>query len=140
MSNALTIIEVLGGKGEMGVSDLARKLKLAKSTCHRLLTTLEARDFVRQNPETGKYQLGIKTIIAAGRYLEQLDIAAVSKPILENLSQKTGETVHIAIREGNNAIFINKAESIHAFKMISFIGWQPPLLYGGGKSLVSIWR
>lgn len=89
VTNALRVLETLGDwQDPMGLSDLARRLNLGKSTCHRLLTTLESRDFVRQDQSTGKYRLGSKTICIAGRYLESMEVRNVTKPILEELVKK----------------------------------------------------
>lgn len=129
VSNALAVLEVLGECTEtgMGVSQVARKLGLGKSSCHRLLVTLESKGFVRQNPETGKYLLGAKTIILAGKYLDSLQVYEICRPVLQTLAEQTGETAHVAVLDGDKALFISKVDSKNPFRMISYIGWRAPL-------------
>jgi len=127
VSNALTILELLGAEKELGVADLARRLGLAKSTVHRLLTTLEAHGFAAQNPATGKYRLGLKAVAVAGRALDLLDFRPLVRPVLVKLRDETGETAHLVIREGGKALFIDKVESQSAIRMTSHVGWQAPL-------------
>jgi DNA-binding IclR family transcriptional regulator len=127
VSNALTILEVLGQHQEIGIADLSRQLGLAKSTVHRLITTLEAHDFAAQNPETGKYHLGLKTVVVAGQALDLMDIRPLIRPILVKLRDKTNETAHLVVRHGNKALFIDKASSSNSIRMDSHVGWQAPL-------------
>lgn len=129
VTNALRVLEALGDSWQepVGLSDLARELGLGKSTCHRLLTTLESRDFVRQEQSTGKYRLGSRTICIAGRYIESMEVRNASKPILEELVNKTGETAHIAVLDRDAALFIAKVDSDNPFRMMSYIGWRAPL-------------
>jgi DNA-binding IclR family transcriptional regulator len=127
VSNALTILELLGEQNEVGIADLARRLGLAKSTVHRLLTTLEAHGFAAQNPATGKYRLGLKAIAVAGRALDLIDFRPLVRPILLNLRDETGETAHLVIRYGDKALFIDKVESQSTIRMTSHLGWQAPL-------------
>jgi IclR family KDG regulon transcriptional repressor len=130
VTNALRVLEALGNshRGEaIGLSDLARQLGIGKSTCHRLLITLESRGFASQEQSTGKYKLGPKNIQIAGKYLEGTEISSLSKPILEKLVDKTGETAHIAVLDGKAALFVAKVDSDNPFRMMSHVGWRAPL-------------
>ncbi|MGI6129053.1 MAG: IclR family transcriptional regulator [bacterium] len=127
VSNALTLLEVLSQHQEIGIVDLSRQLGLAKSTVHRLITTLEAHGFAAQNPNTGKYHLGLKTVVIAGHTLDLMDIRPLIRPILVKLRDETNETAHLVVRHGNNALFIDKASSSNSIRMDSHVGWQAPL-------------
>src|SRR5690242_4161323 len=59
VGSALDVLECFATDGELGVSDIARRLGVAKSTAHRLLQTLTSRGFVEQRADTGLYRLGI---------------------------------------------------------------------------------
>lgn len=59
VGSALDVLECFALDGELGVSDISRRLGVAKSTAHRLLQTLASRGFVEQDAESGQYRLGI---------------------------------------------------------------------------------
>ena len=69
---ALSILELLGASQELGVTELARKLGMGKSSVHRLLNTLAHKGYIEKNPQTGRYRLTYQLFAvataAAGRY------------------------------------------------------------------------
>jgi DNA-binding IclR family transcriptional regulator len=138
VSHTLTILEILGQEKEVGVADLARRLNLAKSTVFRVLSTLEAHNFAAQNPETGKYHLGFKALTLARQAQDVPDIRQFVHPILSQLRDLTGETVHLVVRHDDKGLFIDKSESNSAIRMGSHIGWVAPLhCTGTGKALMA---
>ena len=78
--------------GEAGVTELARRLGLHKSTASRLLATLQKRGLVEQDDETGKYRLGLVIIRLAERAERTLDLRGIAMPELERLARLTHET------------------------------------------------
>ena len=78
---------------EAGVSELARRLGLHKSTASRLLATLERRGLVEQDEGSGKYRLGLVVIRLAERAERTLDLRTIALPELERLARVTRETV-----------------------------------------------
>src|SRR5947208_16648471 len=83
-------------QGEAGVTELARRLGLHKSTASRLLATLERRGLVEQDDESGKYRLGLVVIRLAERAERTLDLRALAMPELKRLARITGESVSLA--------------------------------------------
>ena len=79
-------------QGEAGVTELARRLGLHKSTASRLLATLQKRGLVEQDDETGKYRLGLVVIRLAERAERTLDLRGIATPELERLARLTHET------------------------------------------------
>jgi DNA-binding IclR family transcriptional regulator len=100
---------------------------LHTSTVHRLLATLAAQGYVRQNPDTGRYALGPKAIRLAEAYLGQLDLRRVARPFLERLTQETGETANLVIQDGRAALYLDKVESPRSLRIFSHIGRRAPL-------------
>ncbi|MFD1048163.1 helix-turn-helix domain-containing protein, partial [Kibdelosporangium lantanae] len=66
VDRALTVLRMLAKHGELGVTDIARKLNVHKSTAFRLVTTLETHDLVEQHADRGKYRLGVGVLQLAG--------------------------------------------------------------------------
>ena len=97
VSHALDVLEELAGSGgEVGVTELSKRLKLHKNNVFRLLATLELRGFVEQNKETEDYRLGANVLRLAQAYLTQSNLVQKATPILRNLVEATGETASIA--------------------------------------------
>ena len=86
--------------GEAGVTELARRLGLHKSTASRLLATLQKRGLVEQDDETGKYRLGLVVIRLAERAERTLDLRGIAMPELERLARLTHETTGLAWSTG----------------------------------------
>lgn len=107
---------------EYGVSELARKLQLAKSTVHRLLTTLAEEELVERNPRTGRYRLGLKMwelgTLAAGH----LTLHEAAAPYLDDLRNRTRETVHIAVLDGTEVVYVERRESPQTLRLFGRVG------------------
>ena len=98
VSHALDVIEELcKAAGEIGVTELSKRLKLHKNNVFRLLATLELRGYVEQNAQSENYRLGVKALQLGQAYLLQSDLVGRAFPILRTLSEKIGETVSLAI-------------------------------------------
>ena len=123
---------------EWGISALAKHLGLAKSTVHRLATTLIEARLLEQNPQTCKYRLGLAVFELGACVASQMDVSKVSVVHLEELMERTGETVHLAIVDENEVLYINKIESRQTIRMYSRVGRRGPVYCTGvGKVLLA---
>jgi DNA-binding IclR family transcriptional regulator len=123
---------------ELRVTDLAGRLQLHKSTVSRILATLQREGLVGQNPETGKYHLGLGLIALAGVALGRLDVRGVSQPHLNKLVAFTQETVNISVLEGNECVNIERARSPQPIRYEGWIGRRTPLhCTAAGKVLLA---
>lgn len=128
IGRALTLLEALGDcRAEIGIADLSKRVGLHVSTTHRILGTLIERGYARQNPETGRYALGAKALRLADSYLGQMDLRRAARPVLERLSQETGETTNLVILDGREALYLDKAEGHQTLRIFSRIGHRAPL-------------
>jgi len=139
VDRALSILELFSNeRPEIGVSDIARLLNLNKSTAFGLLSTLERRGYVEQNPDNGRYRLGLKTIELGQQKLSTFNIGQIAHPILKTLVDKVGETAHLAIYDHGEVIYIDKVECDNALSIASFIGKRNPAYCTGvGKCLLA---
>ena len=83
----------------VSLQKLAGETGLAKSTVHRLLASLVGLGYVAQNDENGHYRLTLKMFELSSGIVDSMDIMGVAKAHLERLSQRTGEAVHLVIRD-----------------------------------------
>lgn len=111
---------------EIGISDLARRLGVAKSTVHRLAVTLVADGMLEQNPDTGKYRLGIALFRLGSLVRQRMTMSNEARPLLRDLREKVNETVHLAVLDGSEIMYVFNLESTQAIRMRSDVGVRKP--------------
>ena len=107
---------------ELGVTELAERLGLHKSTVHRFMVNLDAAGLVERNPRTGRYRLGLRIFELGGLVMQQMNLWDEALPFLEGLVHDTGETGHLAVLDGGEAIYIERVEARRALRVPSAIG------------------
>lgn len=112
---------------ELGVTALSDRLGLHKSTVSRILATLQLEGLVSQNPDTGKYRLGLGLISLAGVALGRLNVRGVAQPYLIELVNITQETVNITVLDGDECVNIEREPSPQAIRYMGWIGRRTPL-------------
>jgi len=110
----------------LSASEVARQSGLPVSTVHRFLVNLENAGFLAYG-NTGKYYLGISSFSIGHAALAQLDIRRLSLPFLRALNQKTRETIHLTVRNGLSAVYVEKLDSPEKLRIFSHIGGSVPL-------------
>lgn len=111
---------------EIGVSTLAKRLGIAKSTVHRLAVTLVAEGVLEQNPETEKYRLGINLFRFGSLVRQRMDVSSEAKPHLVRLREVANETVHLAILNQHQIMYVYNFESSQAIRARSDVGVRKP--------------
>jgi DNA-binding IclR family transcriptional regulator len=138
LDRAIEILKLLGTGPEMRVTDLARRLEVHKSTVFRLLSTLQEHGLVEQNPTTERYRLGYGLVRLAGSVVAELDLARASRPVLEELASRTGETVNLAILQGDQVVNIEQIAAPNLVVNVNWVGKQTPLhATSNGKVLLA---
>ena len=107
---------------ELGVTELAQKVGLHKSTVHRFMVNLDAAGLVERNQRTGRYRLGLRIFELGGLVMQQMNLWDEALPFLEGLVRDTGETGHLAVLDGGEAIYIERVEARRALRVPSAIG------------------
>ncbi|MGG1600121.1 IclR family transcriptional regulator, partial [Paenibacillus naphthalenovorans] len=80
---------------ELKITEISSRMDLHKSTVHSLLKTLQEYHYIEQNPDNGKYRLGMKLLERSSRLVQSLDIRQAANPFLQKLSKTTGQTAHL---------------------------------------------
>jgi DNA-binding IclR family transcriptional regulator len=127
VDRAITVMEFLSRRGWSGVTEVSRELEIHKSTAYRLLTTLRDRGLVEQDAATEKYRLGFGLVLLARAVSADLDILRCARPVCERLSERTGETVTIAVLEGDDAVIIHQSISRASALSVDWTGRHTPL-------------
>ena len=108
VDRAARILRALAGApGRLGVSELAERLGLAKTTVHGLLRTLHDHGLVEQDPDSDKYQLGPQLLRLSNRYLDLNELRARSLAWSELLSTRAGEAVRVGVPYGDGVLVVH---------------------------------
>ena len=139
VANAMRLIKVFSdAQYEIGISELAQHLGVAKSTAHRLAATLVAEGMLEQNAQDGKYRLGLALFELGSLVRRKMDVTAEAKLYLKALAENTGETLHLAVLDHQAVLYINIIESQRAIRMGYKIGTRAPLhCTAVGKALLA---
>jgi DNA-binding IclR family transcriptional regulator len=131
VKKAFAILSAISSSKEgMGVSDLAKKLKMAKSTVHGMTSALEELGAVMREPRTKKYKLGF-TLLEIGRSAySQIDLKTAARPVTEELMAKTQTSVFLGIRNWGQVTIIDIVESRQELNITAPVGSTIPLLAG----------
>jgi IclR family acetate operon transcriptional repressor len=122
---------------EWGVTDLARRLDIAKSTAHRLLATLTDEGLLEQDGATGRYHLGL-AIFDLAAAAQSVDLhEAVLSPMTE-LRNRTGETVQVAVLDGREVVYVERLDSPNTLRLFLEVGRRNSAHSTGcGKALLA---
>jgi DNA-binding IclR family transcriptional regulator len=100
--------------------------RLPVSTVHRFLVNLHRAGFLNCGGD-GVYHLGIACFAIGQAALGQLDIRRLSLPYLQELNLQTRETIHLTVRHGLSAVYVEKLDSMEPLRIHSRIGAGVPL-------------
>lgn len=120
VDRALSILPLLAD-GPASLEQVATRLDVHKSTALRLLRTLRDHGLVYRQQDQ-RYRLGARLFALAQQAVEALDIRGIARPHLAALNERTGHTVHLAVYEQGEVVYIDKVESHYPVRMYSRIG------------------
>lgn len=112
---------------DVSLGDLAERVSLPKSSVHRLLTTLVAHGFVDRDAATRRYSLGIRLFELGSAAIRERGLHNIAQPALESLSKGTGETCHLAVLSGIEAVYVYKVDGPSSVIMSSRVGGRAPV-------------
>lgn len=135
IDKALTVLEALAEHRR--VTDIAAGTGLPKSTVHRILQSLVGWGFARADG-TGGYLPGPRILTLAGKVMSRFDPAQHADSALQSLRDRTGFTVHFAVRSGDEAVYVRKLEGLGPYQMASRVGMSMSLHSTSiGKAILS---
>jgi DNA-binding IclR family transcriptional regulator len=121
VDKALRLLTLFRDKRPVRVSEAAAALGVARSTAHRLLSTLEQHGFARRDPATRTYLPG-PVLTELGLATAGLELLGATRAELEQLSAETGETTHLVVLEGTSVLFLDSVETSKALRVGSRAG------------------
>jgi DNA-binding IclR family transcriptional regulator len=124
------VIGALVERGEATAAELALSVDEPRSSVYRMLRTLQGLDLVEPGSRRGIFRPGVGLVRLGGSVLTRFDERAVTMPALERLRAETKETVHLSVRRGYQAVFIERLQGERAHSLAIALGGTLPLHVG----------
>jgi len=138
VANALRLLQLLAGSGEIRVNRAGRELGISRSTVHRLLSTLTAYGYVEQDPASRSYRPGPALTGIGIAAVQGSNLRTVARPALARLASLTNETSHLMVLRGDHVLCLDSIESTRSVRTGSRVGWSlPSHTTAGGKVLLA---
>ncbi|WP_125610039.1 IclR family transcriptional regulator [Specibacter cremeus] len=123
LENAVAVLRSFSAAEPMlGVTDIATRIGLHKSTVSRILATLEQEELVERDPDTRRFHLGLGIIAVAGPLLAELEERRVAYPVLRQLTERTGETSSLMVWNGRESMCVEQIASPQQVKHTTPLG------------------
>ena len=128
LDRAVRLLKTLSeANAELGASELSARLRLHKSTVHRLLTAMEEHRLVEKNGLNAKYNLGLRLFELGSVAVRRTDVCILAPTYLEWLAGRTGETAHLGILRDTEVVSIVAIESNRTVRTPSTVGSRAPV-------------
>jgi len=122
---AFALLELLS-EGVFSLAEISRRAGMPKSSASRFLSSLIDLGVVAKRADGG-FSLTPWLFSMGGKALCALDLVRVALPHMRDLNEETNETVHLAVRSGQAAVYLYKVDSPYSLRMHSRVGYQAPL-------------
>jgi len=136
VERALEIMLCFTDSTDLGLSEIATRLSLHKSTVHRLLATLENKGFLIRDVQTEKYRLGFRVWELSANLTHNDDPATMLLPEMERLRDLVEETISLYVRDGYERIRIQAVQSKQAIRRVAPVGARMPLTVGASSKVL----
>lgn len=123
LERAFLVVSAVGdSETPIGLGELARRVKLHKSTVHRLTVVLERHGYIERDAISGNYRLGSKLFELGMRAVAKVEIAVVARPLLQQLVTTTGETAHVGVLRGAELVSLANVETTWQVRSPATVG------------------
>ncbi len=106
----------------LSVTELANAARLSKATVFRILASLQSAGYVEQEPQSQRYRLTLRIASLAFAFIDTMGFEDICQPYLTELARETGELVQLAVVQGDEMIFVAKAEGNQRVKVVPLLG------------------
>ncbi len=127
IEKAMQMLELFtANQPELSLGELSKALGVHKSTAYRIAVTLVEGGLLRWNPGKGTYALGLKILNLSSSLMNSLELRTQARPHLEKLVGEVNETVHLAVLDQDEAVYIDKLEAVRGIRIFSDVGKRAP--------------
>lgn len=139
LQKALTILNCFVKKPRLGVTEISEMLDLNKSNVHNILTTFQAMNYLEQDAESGKYQLGLGILELCQSVGDRFNIRKVMMPYMQEIADATGEVVYLAVPREDEMVYLEAMHPVESYNMMRVILGEHAKMYctGIGKAVLA---
>ncbi|QUH02921.1 IclR family transcriptional regulator [Saccharopolyspora erythraea] len=137
--NTLRVLEEVAARQPIGVGELARAVQMPKSSVQRALVTLNTAGWIRPaSGESRRWVVTTKALAVGGRASADLGLRDAAVPIMEDLRQRTEETIHLTVPEEGKVVLIERLETSKPVRISMALGHALPLhASANGKAVLA---
>jgi DNA-binding IclR family transcriptional regulator len=139
LDKALRVLELFDERGkELTVTEINDHLNFNKVSTFRIVKNLEDAGYLEKDADTLKYKLGLKVYYLGSLAEPHSAIRKITRPFLEKLNDRCDETVHLAVLNKGEALYLDKIEGKKTIRVITRISTKLPAHCSGvGKTLLA---
>jgi IclR family KDG regulon transcriptional repressor len=139
LDRAILILNKLSDGVPRTLAEISEEIHINTSTTYRLLMTLASHNFVSRDEQTNQYRLGLSCLELAKAYQDSNNIRRFALPELEKLRDDVKETVHLAVLDNWEVVYLEKLSGLHAIGLMgSRVGGRSPVHCTGlGKAIAA---
>jgi DNA-binding IclR family transcriptional regulator len=126
IERAVSVLTALSD-GPIGVTDVAERAALPKSTAARLLSSLAHEGFVEQLPGETRYRLGPRLLTLAASVRPTRSLVALARPELASLADRAGEAAGLSLPDGDLVQYVDQVDSTHPVGVRDWTGTRLPM-------------
>ncbi len=134
---SMALLNLFLHKPSLTLGELVSLTGMPKTSAHRMVSSLEEMGFLSRDA-SGSYSLGLVFLEFGQLVADRLDIRKIAKPVMEELCREVDEAVQLIMRDGNEAIYVEKIEGTQTVRLYTAIGRRSPLYAGAcARSILS---
>src|SRR3954454_7175117 len=139
VTRTLDILELFLDRPSLSAPEITERLGLPRTTVHELLSTLTDRAYLIAMPgQPTRYRLGMRLFQLGSVFADQLDLSQEALQVAREVAAACDETVHVAVLDGTEVVYVAKVDSTHPVRMVSAVGRRLPAhCTGVGKMLLT---
>ncbi|EOD79757.1 Transcriptional regulator KdgR, KDG operon repressor [Grimontia indica] len=122
------ILQALSSQKDIGVSELAQRLMMSKSTVYRFLQTMKTLGIVSQEGDSEHYSLTLKLFEMGAAALEYVDLVEIANAEMSNVATVSGEAVSLGIEDGDSFVYVHKLDASHSLGVQVRVGSRHSLV------------
>jgi IclR family acetate operon transcriptional repressor len=127
LGKGLAALQLVAARGTVTVAEIAGGVALSRSAAYRLVQRLREAGYLQEARAAGAFRLGPSAVPIGLAALNQMDVMDVAPARLSTLARDAGETVNLAVLQGDEMVYVYQAEGPGAVKVTAHLGTRRPV-------------
>ncbi|WP_204516829.1 IclR family transcriptional regulator domain-containing protein [Brevibacillus fulvus] len=132
---SMDVLQLFLQHSRLSLNEMAELSGRPKTSVHRMVGSLEEMGFL-QKDESGRYRLGLVFLQYGQLVADRLDIRQIALPVMQTLRDQVDEAVNLIVKDGDQAIYIEKLDTLHPVRLYTKIGRRSPLYAGACSRII----